>query len=631
MANNKNPKGELENVRVVIRVRPQSKKEQQEGNQNIITIDREENVISLMKRTPNEKPKVFKFDHIFSEDCTQMDLYRHIAFPIVEKVLQGYNGTVFAYGQTGTGKTYTMAGKNTSETKGIIPNTFSHIFSQISRSTGEKSFVVTVTYLEIYNEDVRDLLSSNPNAKLEVRERTDVGVYVKDLMGFTVDSIESISELMNRGNTNRMTRSTLMNDVSSRSHAIFTITIESKDRIDNKTTIGKLNLVDLAGSERLSRTQATGERLKEASNINQSLSVLGNVISALVDGKSSHIPYRNSKLTRLLQDSLGGNSKTAMIAMVSPSEADYEESICTLRYASRVKYIKNQIRVNVETKKGMIECFEQEIAKLQQRISIISLHEEKAAIKMAKEKSQIDAITEETKKHDEELQKTEKEKEELLTKISLIQKKILVGGENLLEKAQQQLFLLEMSGAELESLDKSHQQLEEQIQQKGAEKIDVSEKYSSLQEEDIGITKKIKKVQALLNEAKEEYADKEHEYQREMETLLHNYRLLVREFQLANMMIENYIPKEYLKKIEQNMLWNTETTEFQMKGVAYTGNNMRKHMSGHLEHSTSVKRGMKAVYHTYNTSKKAEKQRRTSSVPRPSGRLVPPKSAASRH
>lgn len=176
-----------------------------------------------------------------------MDLYRHIAFPIVEKALQGYNGTIFAYGQTGTGKTYTMAGlQKKPETKGIIPNTFNHIFSQIANASGEKSFVVTVTYLEIYNEDVRDLLSPNPNMKLEVRERTDVGVYVKDLMGFTVDSIESITELMNRGNNNRMTRSTLMNDVSSRSHAIFTITIESKDRLDKKTTIGKLNLVDLA-------------------------------------------------------------------------------------------------------------------------------------------------------------------------------------------------------------------------------------------------------------------------------------------------------------------------------------------------------------------------------------------------
>lgn len=178
-----------------------------------------------------------------------MDLYRYIALPIVEKAFQGYNGTIFAYGQTGTGKTYTMSGvPNQNDLKGIIPNTFSHIFTQISRASGERSFVVTVTYLEIYNEDVRDLLSSNPNAKLEVRERLDVGVYVKDLMGFTVDSIESITELMNRGNANRMTRSTLMNDVSSRSHAIFTLAIEVKDSLTNKTTIGKLNLVDLAVS-----------------------------------------------------------------------------------------------------------------------------------------------------------------------------------------------------------------------------------------------------------------------------------------------------------------------------------------------------------------------------------------------
>lgn len=176
-----------------------------------------------------------------------MDLYRHIGFSIVEKSLQGYNGTIFAYGQTGTGKTYTMAGSQKKpELRGIIPNTFNHIFSQISTATEEKSFLVTVTYLEIYNEDVRDLLSSNPNAKLEVRERPEVGIYVKGLMGFTVNSIESITELMNRGNNNRMTRSTLMNEVSSRSHAIFTISIETKDKLDNKTTIGKLNLVDLA-------------------------------------------------------------------------------------------------------------------------------------------------------------------------------------------------------------------------------------------------------------------------------------------------------------------------------------------------------------------------------------------------
>ncbi|XP_017769051.1 PREDICTED: kinesin-like protein KIF3A [Nicrophorus vespilloides] len=618
MANKKSVLGEVENVRVVIRIRPLNKKEVADGNQNIVTLDQEENVLTLFK-VGNEKTKSFKFDHVFGPVCTQMDLYRHIAYPIVEKSFQGYNGTIFAYGQTGTGKTFTMAGNNkVPELKGIIPNAFAHIFTHIARASEEKSFAVTVTYLEIYNEEVRDLLSTTPNNKLEVRERKDVGVYVKDLMGFTVDSIESITELMNRGNNNRITRSTLMNDVSSRSHAIFTITLESKHRADNKTTIGKLNLVDLAGSERLSRTQATGDRLKEASNINQSLSVLGNVISALVDGKSTHIPYRNSKLTRLLQDSLGGNSKTAMIAMVSPSEMDYEESICTLRYASRVKFIKNTARINVETKKGLIECFELEIEKLQQRIHLISLHEEREMAKQESKKKKDITLEEESRKQHEEIEKTEREKTELLSKISLIQKKILVGGENLFEKAKQQEFLLELSRGELQTMEEYSKQLQEEIQKKGQERINVEEQYSTLQEEKIGITKNLKKVQQLLNEVKEEHADKEHEYQREMEALLDNYRLLVRELQLANVMIDNYIPKEYLKTIEGKMLWNTDTTEFQVKGVAYTGNNMRKHMSANVDKSTPAFRGMKNVYHSYNAGKKVERRVRTSSVPRPS-------------
>lgn len=238
---------EVENVRVFVRVRPLSKKEEAEGQQNILKVDHSENILALNRQ--DNHPRTFKFDQVFSEDSTQINLYKIIGIPIVEKALQGYNGTIFAYGQTGTGKTYTMAGNSTDpEYKGIIPNAFSHIFSQISRASGETSFVVTVTYLEIYNEEVRDLLSPEQNKKLTIKERPDVGVYVKDLMGFTVDSVDSITELLNRGNKNRVTRSTLMNDVSSRSHAIFTVTIESKNRNSNKTTVGKLNLVDLAVS-----------------------------------------------------------------------------------------------------------------------------------------------------------------------------------------------------------------------------------------------------------------------------------------------------------------------------------------------------------------------------------------------
>lgn len=371
----KNEEEGAENVRVYIRVRPLHKKEKSQNIKNVVHMDCNENLLTLIKPyTTNEKPKTFKFDHIFPESTTQMEIYRRVALPVVDKVLNGYNGTIFAYGQTGTGKTYTMSGHQKSDDiKGIIPNTFSHIFSQIARSN-DKTFVVTVTYVEIYNEDIRDLLSKNN--KLEIREIPSLGVYIKDLVGCPVSSVESMVDLMNRGNTNRITRSTMMNDVSSRSHAIFSIRIEMKDQVTNKSTTGKLNLVDLAGSERLAKTQATGERLREASSINQSLSVLGNVISALVDGKSTHIPYRNSKLTRLLKDSLGGNSKTAMIAMLSPSELDYEESLCTLRYASRVKYIKNYSQINTD-KLCLIESFEREIKELQDRIASISVLEEK--------------------------------------------------------------------------------------------------------------------------------------------------------------------------------------------------------------------------------------------------------------
>lgn len=359
---------EIETVRVVVRVRPMSKKELIENHQQVVHTERDNSVIVLSKPKTIDKATTFTFNRIFTEDSTQLEIYKYAAFPIVEKVLKGYNGTIFAYGQTGTGKTYTMLGFEKRQMQGIIPNTFNHIFTQIHRAHQNKAFIVTVTYLEIYNEDVRDLLSSNPTKKLEVRERFDIGVYVKNLMGFTVDSIDSVTKLMKRGNRNRITRSTMMNDVSSRSHAIFTINIESKDSKNGKTCIGKLNLVDLAGSERISRTGATGERLKEAGSINQSLSVLGNVITALVDAKSTHIPYRNSKLTRLLQDSLGGNSKTVLIAMVSPSEFDFDESICTLRYARRVKHIKNKTFKNVEVKAGLIERFQEKIDKLRAKI-----------------------------------------------------------------------------------------------------------------------------------------------------------------------------------------------------------------------------------------------------------------------
>ncbi|KAF7287493.1 kinesin-like protein KIF3A [Rhynchophorus ferrugineus] len=602
------PRG-ANNVRVYVRIRPFSEREVKDGNKGIIVCDYEENVV-LLKKPPEKSTgkdfdnKYFKLDYIFSPNAAQLDVYRIVAAPLVEQVFDGYNATIFAYGQTGTGKTYTMTGNyEVPELRGIIPNTFTHIFTQIANSSEDRSFIVKVMYLEIYNEEVRDLLGSDPNKRLQIKERKDIGIYVKDLSGFTVDSVESTTELMDRGNKNRITRSTMMNNVSSRSHAIFTIVIESKNRHTNKTTVGKLNLVDLAGSERIKKTGVTGEGLREAGNINQSLSTLSNVIQALVEGKT-FVPYRNSKLTRLLQDSLGGNSKTSMIAMVSPAEQDYEESHSTLRYAHKAKYIKNYAKINVE-ESGLIEHFEQEIAELQQKLSLLTVAAEQPK---SKKKAKTEADIEKIKKAEAEMEKIDKEKRELEDRLSIIQKKIICGGENLLEKAQQQEFLLLTSGQELANLDRSHQQLEEQYNRMTEEKIDIEEKYSSLQEEDAALNKKIKVVQQRIKEAKDEHADKEHEYQREMEALNDNNRLLIREMQLSNLMIDYYIPTEYKKVIQQYCIFNNDTQEYQLQGVAYTGNNMRKRQIA-PEEAPPIKFDMKQVYHKYPEKKKVTSKR----------------------
>lgn len=312
-----------ENVRVVVRCRPMSRKESERNCKLIVDVISESNSISVNNPNPTESsdpttkgdpnsPKTFTFDAVFSTTCTQADVYNEVARPIVENVLQGYNGTIFAYGQTGTGKTYTMEGvHNVPELKGIIPNSFAQIFSHIAKAEGDQRFLVRCSYLEIYNEDVRDLLAKQSTVKLEVKEHRDKGVYVKDLSSFVVRNADDMDRIMGIGNKNRSVASTNMNSVSSRSHAIFTITVECS--MDHKVgagsggdggnkekkkgegrsfRVGKLNLVDLAGSERLSKTQATGDRLKEATKINLSLSNLGNVISALVEG-NSHVPYRS--------------------------------------------------------------------------------------------------------------------------------------------------------------------------------------------------------------------------------------------------------------------------------------------------------------------------------------------------
>uniref|UniRef100_A0A915HNH6 Kinesin-like protein n=1 Tax=Romanomermis culicivorax TaxID=13658 RepID=A0A915HNH6_ROMCU len=373
-----------DNVRVIVRCRPLNQQELSQGYKCIVRVDESTGVIICARQDglslegtsgmiaaddQLSVPKSFTYDHVFGMQSKQVDLYNTAVRPIVDNVLEGYNGTIFAYGQTGTGKTFTMEGdRSIPELKGVIPNSFAHIFGHIAKCGEEK----TCSYLEIYNEEIRDLLSKNQMKRLEIKERPDVGIYVKDLTSVTVSSADEMDKIMVVGNKNRSVGATNMNERSSRSHAIFTITLECSEKgVDGAmhVRVGKLNLIDLAGSERQSKTGASGQRLKEATKINLSLSTLGNVISALTDPKATHVPYRNSKLTRLLQDSLGGNSKTLMCANIGCADYNYDETISTLRYASRAKNIVNKAHINEDPKDALLRKFQQEIEFLRQQLA----------------------------------------------------------------------------------------------------------------------------------------------------------------------------------------------------------------------------------------------------------------------
>uniref|UniRef100_A0A8C4RBQ3 Kinesin-like protein n=1 Tax=Eptatretus burgeri TaxID=7764 RepID=A0A8C4RBQ3_EPTBU len=565
MPSNRSEKLEGDNVKVVVRCRPMNERERTMGHKQAVHVDEMRGQIVVRKPDFLDEPcKSFTFDTVFGPDSKQVDVYNLTARPIVDSVLEGYNGTIFAYGQTGTGKTFTMEGvRAIPELRGIIPNSFAHIFGHIAKAEGDTRFLVRVSYLEIYNEEVRDLLGKDQSQRLEVKERPDVGVYVKDLSAFVVNNADDMDRIMSLGHKNRSVGATNMNEHSSRSHAIFTITIECSEKGtdgDTHVRVGKLHLVDLAGSERQTKTGATGQRLKEATKINLSLSTLGNVISALVDGKSTHVPYRNSKLTRLLQDSLGGNSKTMMCANIGPADYNYDETISTLRYANRAKNIKNKARINEDPKDALLKQFQKEIEELKKKLAEgeemsgsefslseeedegeagdkdrsekrrkkrraqdqtgkkkisaekmgemqVKIEEERKALetKLDMEEEERNKARAELERREKDLLKAQQEHQALQEKLSALEKKVIVGGVDLLAKAEEQERLLEESNQELEERRQRAEKLRRELEEKEQERLDIEEKYTSLQEEASGKTKKLKRVWTMLMVAKSEH------------------------------------------------------------------------------------------------------------------------------
>ena len=361
-----------ETVKVAVRCRPMNSTEKRDGNFEIVTVDNNRSMISVRdpKEPESAKQRSFTFDYAYGSNSTQKQVYEQCASGIVASVLEGYNGTIFAYGQTGTGKTFTMEGdRSSSVNKGIIPRSFEHIFT-IIKGTTNKQFLVRCSMLELYNEEVRDLLSKSDD-KLKLRRTADGAVFVEQLSSHEVKDETDCMKLLDIGSKGKEMAATEMNEKSSRSHCIFTLVVESSSEQDGEDHIikGKLNLVDLAGSERQKKTKATGKQFKEACNINQSLVTLGNVIQALVEKNNGHVPYRDSKLTILLEDSLGGNAKTMMLAAIGPADYNFDETCNTLRYADRAKKIKNAPKINENPKDAKIREMRDEIEILKKKLA----------------------------------------------------------------------------------------------------------------------------------------------------------------------------------------------------------------------------------------------------------------------
>ncbi|KAM9179874.1 chromosome-associated kinesin KIF4A [Mergus octosetaceus] len=355
-------------VRVALRCRPLVPKETSEGCQSCLSFVPGEPQVVV------GSDKVFSYDFVFDPTVEQEEVFNTAVAPLVRGIFKGYNATVIAYGQTGSGKTYSMGGAYTASQEhepsvGIIPRVIKLLFQEKERRQ-DWEFVLKVSYLEIYNEDILDLLcpSRERSSQISIREDPKEGIKIIGLTERSVAHAQDTVSCLEQGNNSRTVASTAMNSQSSRSHAIFTICIDQKKKSDKNSSFhSKLHLVDLAGSERQKKTKAEGDRLKEGININRGLLCLGNVISALGDEnkKGSFVPYRDSKLTRLLQDSLGGNSHTLMIACVSPADSNLEETLSTLRYADRARKIKNKPIVNVDPQAAELHHLKQQVQQLQ--------------------------------------------------------------------------------------------------------------------------------------------------------------------------------------------------------------------------------------------------------------------------
>ncbi|KAL9642704.1 hypothetical protein ABK040_009783 [Willaertia magna] len=340
--------GDETGIKVCVRIRPMNDRELRVGAKACLSVNKPTSQV-IMKRKDKED-KSFYFDAVFDNNSSQQEVFEGTGQKIVERFTFGFNACIFAYGQTGSGKTWTMEGKKGDTLQeGIMTRFTRELFAYVKREQDKTEITMKASYLEIYNEGILDLLNSRSNKHdYDIREDKVKGIYVTNLIERPIDSESDLNDILDEGTSRRTVGETKMNAVSSRSHGVLVLSMEQKDKTDEEgfsMRSNKIHLIDLAGSERASATEAVGDRLKEGAKINLSLSSLGNVINALVK-KANFVPYRNSKLTRLLKDSIGGNSYTLLISCISPADVNAEESLSTLYFADRCKQIRNKLKVS---------------------------------------------------------------------------------------------------------------------------------------------------------------------------------------------------------------------------------------------------------------------------------------------
>lgn len=506
-------------VKVVVRCRPLSEKEKIEAYDEVVKVWPERGAVQLYN--PKGQDKLFTYDAAYDGAADTQTIYDEMVRPLVASVLDGFNGCVFAYGQTGTGKTHTMEGSP--EHEGIIPRAFRHIWTHIEKTaSSESTYLVSCSYVELYLEEVRDLLTKDCK-KLTIKGQELNGFYIPEMTSVVCKSAADMMRVVRGGNRQRAFARTDMNEHSSRSHAVVMVTVETRHDHTKKIRVGKLNLVDLAGSERQRKTGACADRLKEAARINQALSSLGNVISALAEN-SPHVPYRDSKLTRILQDSLGGNSKTIMLAAIGPAAYNYDETITTLRYAHRAKAIKNKPVRNEDPKDAKLKEYQAEIERLRALIQRRQAIEKRTKRQRddkkktnAPEDIAPDTLESEHREAESTIEAERSKSGELEAQIRALEDRLVQGGggRDLIDDLNETRLILEQRNSEIAERRKREVEMQQKIELEEETTAIVTDTFATLRQEVDHKTQRAKRCLAKYLSVREETAEQREAHEAE--------------------------------------------------------------------------------------------------------------------